>query len=63
MKMIKKILGKTDNFEIDLQLHQILNEFGIKERKRVIDNNWDAEDALNNIKNATEQIKKIIFEE
>jgi len=60
--MTEKILEKTDNFIIDLKLYQILNEFATKERRRIIDNNWDAEDAFNNIKKATEKIKKIINE-
>ena len=51
-----------DDFIIDLKLYQILNEFATKERKRVINNNWDAEDALNDIRNATEKIIKIIDE-
>ena len=62
MKMTEKILEKTDNFIIDLKLYQILNEFATKERRRIIDNNWDAEDAFNNIKKATEKINKIINE-
>ena len=56
------IKKQTNDFIIDLKLYQILNEFATKERRRIIDNNWDAEDAFNNIKKATEKIKKIINE-